>query len=108
MSGKFNEVKAKIEAEQTDKGLSRRDFIRIAGMGALSCPLMIEPAQAEDLAPGTFKTVAQVLAGVEMDDQEAKGYAPIVDSLSGAIRGVEVSEELEPMTVFSRKRGVIE
>jgi hypothetical protein len=85
-------------------GISRRKFIKIAGIGALASPFLIEAARADDITPNTLKGMGKQFADVDLSDEEATGASKVLDPLSKIIRSVDVGEEVEPVTVFLRRK----
>ena len=85
-------------------GISRRKFIKVASIGALAGPFLIEAVRADDIAPNTLKGMGKQFADVDLNDEEATGASKVLDGLTKIIRGVDVSEEVEPVTAFYRRK----
>ena len=90
--------------ERDEVGLSRRKFIKVAGIGALAGPFLIEGARADDISPATLKGMGKQFADVDLSDEEAAGASPLLNALTKGIRGVDVSEEVEPAVVFCHRK----
>jgi len=90
--------------EGGSRGLSRRKFFTVAGIGALTYPLLIETARADDISSTTLKAMEKQYADVAISDQEAAGLAPVLDAFTKGIRGIDVNEEIEPAIVFRRRK----
>ncbi len=85
-------------------GLSRRRFFKVAGIGALTYPLLIDTARADDIASTTLKAMEKQYADVAISDEEATAFAPAMDFFTKGIRGIDMSEEIEPAIVFRRRK----
>ena len=92
------------QGEGRAEGLPRRKFFKVAGIGALAYPLLIQTARADDITPPTLKAMEKQYADVAISDQEAAGLAPVLDAFTKGIRGIDVNEEIEPAIVFRRRK----
>ncbi len=104
----MDEIAKQGKGEELKKGgtggLSRRRFFKVAGIGALAYPLLIDAAQADNIASTTLKAMEKQYADIAISDEEANAFAPVMDFFSKGIRGIEVSEEVEPAIVFRRRK----
>jgi len=102
MSAKLKTGNENQDVERSE--MSRRKFIKAAGIGALAGPLLIRGAGADDIAPNTLKDVGKQFADVTLDEEEAIGASKALDPLTKILRGIDIGEEVEPVTIFSRRR----
>ena len=89
--------------ERDELGLSRRKFIKVAGIGSLAGAFLIKEARADDIAADTLKGMGKQFADMDLSDEEATGASKALDPLTKIIRGVDVGEEVEPAIVFYRR-----
>jgi hypothetical protein len=92
------------DVERDGVGMSRRKFIKVASIGVLTGPFLIEAARADDITPATLKSMGKQFADVDLSDEEVAGASPLLDAITKGIRGVDVGEEVEPATVFYRRK----
>jgi hypothetical protein len=90
--------------EREKKGLSRRRLLTMAGVGVLAGPFWGGMARADNLVPNTLKGMSKQFADIDLSDAEATGLSMPLDAMTKGIRSIPVSEEVEPATIFRRRK----
>jgi hypothetical protein len=86
------------------KELTRRRLLTMAGLGVLASPFLSGIARADNLVPNTLKGMSKQFADIDLSDPEAAGLAGPLDAITKGIRSIPVSEEVEPATIFRRRK----
>jgi hypothetical protein len=104
MTELMNSEEKSQPVEREKKGLSRRRLLTMAGVGVLASPFLGGIARADNSVPNTLKGMSKQFADIDLSDEEAAGLSLPLDAMTKGIRSIPVSEDVEPATIFYRRK----